>query len=703
MIATTFYPKGPENLSKDLTKLPSSYKLKASLAILAILLFFILYTALVVVMAYIVYYAFIYDIGRANKITILMKIGAIAGSVMLFIFTLKFIFKIKNYKPENRIKLKKSAHKNLWFFIDHFCEETGAPKPKNIYVDPDVNAYVAYSNTWLSLFLPIKKELTIGLGLTDALNLSEFKAVVTHEFGHFAQKSMKIGSYINSANTIIHDMIYARDKWDDTLDTWRSSDIRLSAAAWIITPIIWLIRQVLALFYKFLNIMYSSLSREMEFNADKVAVSTSGSEAIIAALWKLDAGFEKWNDTISHAYLASKKKVFTKNLYTHNKIALDAIEKEQLEKLTLLPKDNNGNRTFFSSSENSKVNMYASHPPNDLREKNAKFPFIKCLEDNRSPWILFNNTEALQEEMTQLIYKQYVQKEILEFSTVAVFENFITQEKQGKELLEEYENTFLNRFLFIDNEKNLTEKANALTNVTLAGIKTLKKELSTLMQPINDIESLMKKAVEISQGTTKELSFNFKGKDYKKKDIQEGYQLLNTEREKIFNEAFKDWDTKFCMYHLKLANEFGNKESLLKIYNQHNIIIGIYKAIINTKTHIYNEFEKIQQKTDLQQHQIDSFGTQVKDWVVNLNSDLNKIDTKDFIPMSNIDDAKEFKETIIDGGKFIKSVGNIFENGEFNNILNNLENASNQCQRLEQKSIGLILMTHNQLHKKAGA
>ena len=226
---------------------------------------------------------------------------------MLFIFTLKFIFKLKNHKPSNRIKLNKKEHADLWRFVDQICAETGAPKPKSIYIDPDVNAYVSYSNTWLSLILPVKKNLTIGLGLVSCLNLSEFKAVVSHEFGHFAQSTMKVGSYIMSANTIIHDMIFDRDRWDNILDDWRASDIRISFAAWIITPIIWVIRQVLNLFYQFLNVMYSSLSREMEFNADKVAASTSGSDAIISALWKLDDGAINWN-TSNRTSLSCRKK-----------------------------------------------------------------------------------------------------------------------------------------------------------------------------------------------------------------------------------------------------------------------------------------------------------------------------------------------------------------------------------------------------------
>lgn len=700
MSQTNLYPTSPKKLPKQLTKLPSSYIYKAFFAVFAILLFFMLYCILVAGIGYLVYYAFVYDIGSINKLTVLMKIGAIAGSVMLFVFTLKFIFKLKNHRPTNRIKLGKKEHKSLNNFITNICNETGAPKPKNIYVDPDVNAYVAYSNTWLSLFFPIKKELTIGMGLIDCLNLSEFKAVITHEFGHFAQKSMKIGSYINSANTIIHDMIYSRDRWDSLLDDWRASDIRLSAAAWVITPIIWVIRQVLALFYQFLNIMYSSLSREMEFNADKVAVSTSGSEAIISALWKLDTGFENWNSTINHAYLASKKKVYTKNLYTHNKIAYERIKDVEIDKINNLPVDESGKKQYFSSSENSKVSMYASHPANNLREENAKNPFIDCVQDNRSPWLLFDDKDKIQENMTSLIYKEYIQKEAKEFSKVEVFENFIIQETQGKELLKEYQNTFQNRFLFIDDEKVLLEKANKIDSVSKSTITHLKEELTKLMTPVNEIESLMLKALEISQGTTKDVSFNFNGKDFKKKNIQDGYNLLNKEREQIFNESFKDWDTKFCVNHLFLAKKFNKSEDLLKIYKQHTIIIEIYKAIINTKSHIYTELEKIQQRTDVKAHEVVGFSSNVKDWVYSLNDSLNKIDAIEFIPMSNIDNANEFKEAIIENGAFKRKIGNIFENGEFNVIVNDLENAANQCQRLEQKSIGLILMVHHELHEK---
>jgi len=650
-MTTNLYPPSPVEVPKKLTALPASYQTRAFLAVLSILLFFILYSALVTVLGYMVYWAVTYDIGRVNKLTILGKVGAVAGTLMLFLFTLKFILKLKNHKRENRIKLTKKDYPQLWNFILKICDETGAPKPKAIYADPDVNAYVSYTNMWLSLFLPVRKELTIGLGLVSCINLTEFKAVMSHEFGHFSQRSMKIGSYIISANTIIHDMIFARDKWDDLLDQWRASDLRLSFAAWIITPVIWLIRQVLNLFYQFLNIMYSSLSREMEFNADKVAISTSGSDAIISGLWKLDSGFEKWNSTINYAYLASQKKLFTENLYTHNNLGLSRIKDEQTTKLNALPEDKRGGKTFFTSSEHSKVNMYASHPPNDMRQDNAKSPFVSCVSNEDSPWLLFNNKEELQKEMTQLIYKQYVNKAVDEFCTIEEFENFIASENHGKELLSEFGNSFENRFINIPEIKPI-ENQLATDNLSTSTYNKLKSDLENLMQPVKEIELLMTKAGEIAEGTTKDNSFAFKGKTYKKKTLQEGYSELMAEREKLFTETFTNWDKEFCAFHLAVAKKEGDFNHLKNLYLQHQELTSFYKKTAGIKSTIYNELADIQSR-EVTEQDVRRFGYRVNDLIFSLNDDLDNFEKMNFVELPNVDNVNDLKEAIIDGENYM--------------------------------------------------
>lgn len=697
-MSTAYYPQSPAEIPKNLTALTSSYQLKAVLAILSVILFFVLYLVMVTALGFLVYYAFVYDMISINKITIILKAGAIAGSAMLFVFTLKFIFKLKSPKAENRIKLKKGEHPDLWAFIDQICKETGAPYPKNIYVDPDVNAYVAYSNMWLSLFLPVRKELTIGLGLVSCLNLSEFKAVVTHEFGHFAQRSMKIGSYIISANTVIHGMIFSRDSWDNALDQWRSSDIRLSAAAWVITPVIWLIRQILSLFYQFLNMMHSSLSREMEFNADKVAVSTSGSQAIVSALWRLDDGAENWNNTINHSYLAGQKEIFVKNMYQHNQLALDRTADKQKELFDKLPEDERGGRKFFSNSENSKVGMYTSHPPNDLRENSAKVPFVSCDEDNRSPWNLFGSPEGLQEEMSALVYEKYLSKKPTEYADSIDFEEFVSAETEGSDLQEEYLNTFKDRFLQIPTQTELTAVEETL-NYSFEDERTkIKEALTELMKPVYEIEAFMKKAQEIAEGTTHEKSFSFHGMTYKKKDIHTGYNYLISQREKLFETTFKDWDTSFAALYMRKAKEGEEKKHLWDLYNQHKAITALYQYIVQVKNIIFKELEDIETREDVTQSEINTFGEKVNDLIVGINVEFDKLNDLTFIPMPNIADVDELKIAITENGKFKAEGGPIFENGGFDKLITGLDQAIAHCQRVDQKSIGLILTYHNKLH-----
>lgn len=697
MNTTNYYPAGPANIPAKLTALTSSYQLRAFLAILSIILFFLLYFALVAFLGYMVYYGITYEMTRFSRVDLFLKVIAIAAPIMLFIFTLKFIFKLRNHKPENRIKLQKDEHPELWAFVDQICAETGAPKPRSIYIDPDVNAYVSYTNSWLSLIFPVKKELTIGLGLVSCVSLSEFKAVIAHEFGHFAQRSMKIGNYIMSANTIIHDMIFTRDRWDRILEQWRSMDIRLSAPAWVITPVIWLIRQILSLFYQFLNIMYSSLSREMEFNADKVAVSVSGSEAIISALWRLDDGSTNWNDTVSHAFLASQKNLFVKNLYQHNALAMERSSEKLDEDFTRLPEDPRGGKKFFSSSENSKVGMYASHPPNDQRENNAKAPYVECKVDDRSPWLLIGNAEKIQEQMTGLIYEKYLGKIPEAFISEMEFEAFVKAESEGKDLLEEYQNTFRDRFINIPTRDELEKTANEFKPPYVDDIAKLKTHLTELMEPVREIEQLMLTAQQIAEGTTKQKSFFFNDIEYNKKDLQYGYNALFSTREQMFKEKFWKWDAAFCGLHYAMARNVSREEELLHLYQQHSLITEIYRAVVDARNSIYERLQQLQSRDEVEEVEVIEFGTWANDTYAGLSHRMEKLQEHVFVPLPNIDTREELAEALTGGVKFAKEPGPIMENGGFNLIINNMEAAISHCQRVDQKSMAVILTLHKSL------
>src|SRR5262249_46669242 len=158
------------------------------------------------------------------------------------------------------------------------CEETSAPKPAGVYISPDVNAAVFYNTSLVNLIVPPRKYLLIGAGLVNAVNLREFKAVLAHEFGHFSQRSLALGTYVYVANRVLGDIVYGRDKWDDFLQRWCGLDLRISFPAWGLRGVVWVLRRGLEFVFKGINLINLSLSRQMEFNADDVAVSVAGSD-----------------------------------------------------------------------------------------------------------------------------------------------------------------------------------------------------------------------------------------------------------------------------------------------------------------------------------------------------------------------------------------------------------------------------------------
>ncbi|MEM6700559.1 MAG: M48 family metallopeptidase, partial [Bacteroidota bacterium] len=444
----TTYPTSPKNLPTDFLKLPKSYQSRVLIVLLALILFVLLYFAFIAGAAFLLYLSVIYPMESVGFYPLLIKLGAIVASGMLLIFTLKFAFKKMRYDRPTSVELKEKEHPSLFAFIRKLCEETGAPFPKKIIVNEEINAAVFYDKPLLSMFLPIRKNLLIGLGLVNALNLTEFKAVLAHEFGHFSQRSMKLGSYVYMANRIIHDMVYSRDKWDDMLDQWARADIRVAVFAWILKGIIWIVRGGLTLVYKGINLVHASLSREMEFNADLVAVSVTGSNAIINALAKIIGASNAMNLTYSQIMTAAEHNLYTKDLFYHQVKAEAHLNTTSKPQETTWEKD--GITYIFDQEETMIPSMYASHPPNYDREQNAKRTFIEGIEDQQSAWTLFDNDEALKQLITSKIYEQSALNPKNEpLQEAAIVDDFIQGEIQETTYHERYCGTYDARYLHI--------------------------------------------------------------------------------------------------------------------------------------------------------------------------------------------------------------------------------------------------------------
>jgi Zn-dependent protease with chaperone function len=148
-------------------------------------------------------------------ITIALGIGLASLGVLILIFLLKFIFKSHKVDRSHLIEINEQQEPELFKMIREIVQSVGTNFPKKVYLSSEVNAAVFYDSSFWSMFFPIKKNLLIGLGLVNAITKEELKAILSHEFGHFSQRTMKVGSYVYNVNQVIFNMLFENESYEN--------------------------------------------------------------------------------------------------------------------------------------------------------------------------------------------------------------------------------------------------------------------------------------------------------------------------------------------------------------------------------------------------------------------------------------------------------------------------------------------------------
>lgn len=532
------YPASPVAVPEGLTQVSSSYKRNVRNVLLSITFFAVVYLLLVLValgLAWVVFRHFIpLVLAFPHWITIVAGLGMAALCVMVLAFMVRFIFKFTKNENPYRVEVTEEEQPLLFAFIRKVCEETKAPFPHKIYLSPGINAAVFYNSSFFSLFLPVKKNLEIGLGLVNSINLSEFKAVIAHEFGHFSQRSMKLGSYTYMANKVVYDLVFTRDKWDELLDDWARVN---SFIAWFAVFTHWIVngaKWVLFKTYNIVNIRYMALSREMEFHADSVAVSVTGSEMIGNSLERLefaDAAYQSMINELNVIYARNKQ--VPDNIYDSLSSSMSYLcrlnKLPQEDNLPLVTK--NTQEEFFPQSRINFKNLWASHPPTSERKINAQRVNVSCSRDSRSPWILFNKPAELKKKITAHFYDISLPKEDGRVITEAsILEKDIAALRARNERSDRYFGFYDNRELFhFDPGKALSEPKER-TGFSYSPEVT--RRIRCYYRDMNDIETLK----NIRSGELKLKTFEFDGQQYKQ---WEAYPIISKlEKE---TETEKEW------------------------------------------------------------------------------------------------------------------------------------------------------------------
>ncbi|MVM37696.1 M48 family metalloprotease [Spirosoma sp. HMF3257] len=586
--STHFYPPAPSLSDTRFLDPSPSFRHHVRRTLMGIIGFAILYLLLVgfgIALAYGCVLGAIWLISFSiNKFTVIIGIGLLALGVMFLLFLVKFLVAVNKNQNDQRIEVTAEEQPHLFAFINRLADEVNAPKPYKIYVSPNVNACVFYNSSFWSLFLPVRKNLEIGLGLVNSVNLSEFKAVMAHEFGHFSQRSMKLGSYVYIVNRVIYNLVYDRDRWDNLLDQWAASGNLFGSFASLTHLLVNLVRRILGKAYEWLNLRYMGLSREMEYQADLVAVSAAGGQPIITALRRIELGDAAYHQLLNHlGGLAEESKV-AQNIYSlHTETMYRLASENDIDMVNGLPvlNDEQASKLVAPNRVNYQ-DQWSSHPSQAERELNVRSVTAFCTPDESSPWNLFSSPEYLQKQLTSRLYAgvELTNSATKQFIDSTEYVAYVTAQIQRTQLPDCYRGFYDQRLLFNFDPVIVAQSTTFIPDSeTLFSDenRALRKQLFSNYEDRATLEQIKAKKIQTR-------SFDFDGKKYDQNQVDIALNILQADIETgraHFQQAEEDafrWHYQRALTH-KLGDELIRR---VQLYFQIDADRETYSHLLDT-------------------------------------------------------------------------------------------------------------------------
>ncbi|MGJ4788068.1 M48 family metallopeptidase [Leptospira koniambonensis] len=550
------YPENPLHVPKDLTTPTANLKRNLWLAVVGLIGFAVIYITIAAWFTWATFYLITagFESRHSNLYTI---ISAMASGIISF-FMLKALFFVKKGEISQEYEVTEKTEPKLFKFLYRLADETGAPRPHRVFLSSRVNACVFYDLSILNFFFPSKKNLEIGLGLVNVLTISELKAVLAHEFGHFAQKSMAVGNWVYIAQQIAAHIIARRDALDDFLKSWSYTDPRLAWIFWILRLAIWSLRASLETIFNLVLMAQHALSREMEFQADLVSVSVTGSDALIHALHKLQAADATWDSAQDFFYRQAQEHKAAASIFKLHLRTIDhmgrILNDPDFCRVAVLPQTNPGAHRVFTSEIAQPPRMWATHPYNHERENNAKRNYVSAKLDDRDSWVIFDDPEELKAKFT----KQLLVKLPEEVGTNEELISKLDEEYQQEYLNSKYRGAYLGR--------SFVRHAEKPENFFDHKIESISKTLGELYPPSlsEDLEKLKNLERELNLLSALRDGFlvppdgiiRFRGNEIKKRELPKAIETIRNKYEHSLQQVFEH-DRLCHSAHFQAAKDLG--------------------------------------------------------------------------------------------------------------------------------------------------
>ena len=350
--------------------------------------------------------------------------------------------------------LTRAKYPRLFSEIDAISKATGQEMPQDVYLIPDVNAFVAERGGFMGI--GTKRVMGIGLPLLHLVTVDELKAVLAHEFGHFYGGDTSLGPWIYKTRSAIVRTVM------NVGQTNRLLLIPFEAYA--------------KMFLRVTN----AISRQQEYSADQLAARTVGTGAIVMGLQKIHKYGQAFSAYFRQEYLPVIEAGYKPPMLDGFELFLKSPRITEAV-----------NQSYDEQLMQGKTDPYDSHP--SLKERIAALQNLPAgMKTNDSPASgLLAGSENLEfQVLNSILVEKAKAKSLKEIAWAEVAETaFAPQWEKGtlpyKQLLKGL--TPLNLYEETRNIEKLFEKVARAGKFLPSNVKPSQVSLDMQVQVINNV------------------------------------------------------------------------------------------------------------------------------------------------------------------------------------------------------------------------
>ncbi len=526
-------------------------------------------------------------------IGILMGAGLIGMGILQLYFMIKFVFQSNKIDRSGMIEIFEQDQPKLFGLIRELTKSINTEFPKRVYVSHEVNASVFYDSSFKSMFIPVRKNLLIGLGLVNASTRSELKGVIAHELGHFSQGEMKVGSYVYYVNKVIHDLLFNNNSMQNVVNQAASASYFLYIFAWLGMKLIQGTQWVLTQFYEVINKSYMELSREMEFHADEIAVLNTGSAALGRSLLRIDLADYSLQTIIDFYNYQMKFDKLSRNIFPQHQFVMGNVASDDgISMANDLPQVKVTDLARVNRSSLVIKDQWASHPSTPERVQRMEALNIRLPDDHSGAWALFEDPEKIQEEVSAKFFSTGKYSESPVYLDMTGFEKDFEKHRSISAFDDRF-NSFYNHYDFerTDVEKYLQERSTTAVHSMDGIFNAHARELHYLhLGTTRDVEQLQL----IVDKQIKVRSFDYEGKRYSENEAMEVLTEVKKKHEAITS-ALGDLNAEAFYFFRSVAERRGQTEILMQQYEVYFKANESFKSDIEVLNNIVKNAQFLEQ------------------------------------------------------------------------------------------------------------